>query len=123
MFLSRALRDAASNNKTCSYRIVVKHLHRLQRILIQVFSNQRQLFQYVAGSGNDMTSDGIGLEYVEQFARTRPDQLQIWIGREYLDRLAHQWRGIASGICDAAGEHRYAAGLARLHGVADLFHL
>src|SRR5437868_2481061 len=67
--------------------VLVERLHGLKRILIHVFADQRQLLDDVVGNGDDLTTNLVGLEDVEELARARPDQRSIRRGTQPLHRL------------------------------------
>ena len=52
-------------------------LHRLERILVEILADQRQLGEHVVGDGDDVAADLVGLEDVEQLARAGPEQLGL----------------------------------------------
>ncbi len=54
--------------------IVVKYLHSIQRIIPQVFSNQRELLQNIVHHGDHVAADGIRLKDVREFAGACPNQ-------------------------------------------------
>jgi hypothetical protein len=53
--------------------VVVEHFHRVERVVVQVAPDIRQLPEDVVGDGDDVAADFVGLEDVEQFARAGPD--------------------------------------------------
>ncbi len=59
----------------CLELVIGEHLHGLERIVVEIFADQRKLLQDVIGHGDDLTSNGLGVEDVQQFAQARPDQL------------------------------------------------
>ena len=61
-------------------RILVEHRHRLERITVEILADQRQLFDDVAGHGDDMAADFVGLENIEELARARPEKLGLAAG-------------------------------------------
>src|SRR5881392_2708355 len=69
--------------------VLVERLHRLKRILIHVFADQRQLLDDVVGNRDHLTANLVSLEDVEELARARPDQLGIRRGTQPRHRLGH----------------------------------
>src|ERR1700694_1727448 len=61
--------------ETSADGVVGEHLYGLERVVIEVLADQRKLLQDVIGYGDHLTSDRVGVEDVQQFARARPDQL------------------------------------------------
>ena len=51
--------------KPCGNRVTIKHLHRVQRVFIQVIAKQRKLFKYVIRYSNDLAPDVIRLKDVQ----------------------------------------------------------
>ena len=75
---------------------------------MKVFTYQRELLQNIAGCGNDMAADRIGLNDIEQLARARPDQLHSGMNGDHFHGRGHERYGIAARVGDTAGEHRDA---------------
>ena len=58
------------------------------------------------GDRDDVTADGVGLTYVENLARARPEQFFGWKGCQQLECSLHQGHGVSAGIGNPSGEHR-----------------
>src|SRR5208283_601602 len=101
----------------------MEHLDSIQGVFSQVFSHKVQLFQDVRRNGDDVTADLLGMEYVQQLARTGPYKLEIRIGLEYLHRFSHELVRIHARVCDPSRENRYIAGRAALEAGNDVTHL
>src|SRR6185436_11474463 len=59
--------SARFDPKSGAERVLVKHLHRVERVFGEIFPNERQLAQYVVSNRDDMTADGFGVEDIQQF--------------------------------------------------------
>src|SRR6266511_316898 len=100
-------RRVSSQPEARSGRIVVEHLHRVKRIVVQVATDERQLLQQVIGYGNHLTTDCISLEDIEQLAGTCPDQLCLGIYLEQFHRCGHEGYRIPPCIGNASRKDRY----------------
>ena len=88
----------------------VEHLHRLERVLVEVLADQRELVQDVVGHGDDVAADLVGLEDVEQLARACPDQFRLRVASSTCAAGHHVRHRIDAGVGDAAGEYRTMLG-------------
>jgi hypothetical protein len=82
----------------------VEHLDRFEGVLGEVFADQFELFEDVVGDGDDVATDLVGLEDVEQLAGTGPDEFLGWVRLHHLDGGGHQRHGVAAGVGDSAGK-------------------
>src|ERR1035438_9776516 len=92
--------------KTRGLGVVVEHLHGLQGVLGEVFTNEGEFLEDVVGGGDDVAADCVGLENVQQLAGAGPDQLGVGGLGEYFHGGSHDWDGIAAGVGNASGEDR-----------------
>ena len=60
-------------------RVVVEHLDRIERILVEIVVNQIEFLDDIVGDGDDVTTDGISLKNVKKLARTCPDEFCFWV--------------------------------------------
>ena len=60
--------------------VAVEHLHGLERELVEVLADKRELLEQVGRHRDDVAADRVGLEDVQQLARARPDQLDLGCG-------------------------------------------
>src|ERR1700730_434371 len=114
---SFAWRESGSN------RVAIEHSHGIERILVQVVTDERQLTQYVAGCRNDVAADAVSLENIEHLARTCPHDLRFGARFEHLHGGCHERHRVYSGIGDATREHGDEAGdlgAQRGHDIPDL---
>src|SRR3990172_9273156 len=81
--------------EACLRRVVVEHLHRIERVFVQGPADQTQLLHNVVRHGDDVAADGVGLKDVEKLARTGPDEFRVWRSAQYLDSRGHQRNWIA----------------------------
>src|ERR1700678_607221 len=91
-------------------RIAIKHPHGIERILVQVVTDERQLFQYVAGCRNDVTADTVRMENIEHLTGACPDELSLRKRFEHLNRVGHERQGVHARISDASRKHGDKAG-------------
>ena len=68
--------DGCSEREARRLGVVEEHLDGVERELVEVLADQRQLLQQVVGHGDHMAADRVGLEEVEQLPRAGPDQLR-----------------------------------------------
>src|ERR1700724_3452671 len=54
-------------------RVAVKHPHGIERILLQVVTDERQLPQYVVGGRDHVAAGTVARENIEHFAGAGPD--------------------------------------------------
>src|SRR2546422_7540153 len=81
------LRSRARRQRVpCLDGIIPKHPHRLERVVVEVLAHQIELVEDLVRHRDDVASDGVGVEDIEEFARTRPDELD-------LGRLGDELRG------------------------------
>src|SRR5664279_5534336 len=86
-------------------RIVVKHLDRLQRILIQVLTNHFEFAQYPIRRGNDVAANIVRLKDVQQLAWASPKQFNTAKRRDDAHSLSHYRHWIESSIRNSAREN------------------
>ena len=55
--------------------IIIEHLYGFQRILVEVFPDKAQLLHDIVRYSDDVASDCVGLEDIQEFLRTGPDRL------------------------------------------------
>ena len=55
--------------------VIVKHLHCIERIIVEIVANKRKLLQDVISNGDNMTSDRVCMKNIQKFPWTGPDQL------------------------------------------------
>ena len=94
-------------------RVVVEHLDRIERILVEILADQRQFLERVVGHGDDVATDLIRVENVQEFAGAGPDQLDLSVRRQHLHRRGHDGHGVAAGVGNSAREDGDARGGSR----------
>src|SRR2546430_15995373 len=63
--------------KTGGLGVAVEHLDRFQRELIQILSQEVEFLKQVVGQCDDVASNVVGLDDVQDLARGRPDQFTL----------------------------------------------
>lgn len=67
----------------------MKHLHGIQRVFVQVFSDKGELLQNVMSHDDDVAADLMRLKHIKKLARAGPDQFLVGILSHRADSLAH----------------------------------
>ena len=97
--------------------IIVKHLDRFKRVLIEVLADELEFFQDIGGYRDYVAPYCVCLEDVEQLARTCPNQFQVWIRAQKVYGPCHHGNGVPSGIRDSPSKDRdFAGGTAAENG-------
>src|SRR5260370_16676801 len=89
--------------------VVGEHLYGLERVVIEVLADQRKLLKDVVGHRDDLTSDRVGVEDVQQFALARPDQFGRRRHLQQFYRCRHHWKRILASISPTTTEHPHIA--------------
>ena len=101
--------------------VAVEHAHRLEGDLAVIAVDPRELLQELVRDGDHRTADLGGLHHVQDLARARPEELEVRVRREHLERAAHERNRIGARVGDAAREHRHVrVGAARQRAGDDL---
>ena len=66
-----------AQRETRALRVVVKHLHGVEGVVVEILANEKCFFKHVMSNSNHMAADGLGMIDVQQLARTCPDQFVL----------------------------------------------
>src|SRR5262249_11449122 len=97
---------ATSQSEARSGGIVVKHFDRVERVVVEVFANERELLENVVGDGDDVAADFVRLNHVEELTWAGPDQFGSRRRFEDLEGFGHVRYRIATGVGDTPGKDR-----------------
>src|SRR5688572_13237101 len=113
--LNRARSGSASAASSASteaiagvHRVAMEHPHGVERELVEVLAEQLQLAEQVVRDGDDVAAGAVGLDDVEDLARTSPDQLLPGPVGDRRDRRLDRGNGVDAGVRDPPGEERDA---------------
>src|SRR5229473_2458650 len=79
-------------------RVVHKHLYCVQAVLVEVFAQERELFQKIVRHRDDVAADRVRLHDIKQFARACPNQLDLRTAANTFQGAAHYRKRIATGV-------------------------
>src|SRR3989344_1942898 len=71
--LGRTIPCLCDDTVAGGHGIVVEHLDSIQRVLVEILTDQRQFFQNVISSSDNVATDRVGLKDIEQLTRACPD--------------------------------------------------
>src|ERR1035441_4699881 len=99
-----------SEGKPGCWRVPMKHLDRVERILMEILADESQLLQNIVSQGDDVAADCVGLKHVQEFAGARPDEFLVGVRPHDFECSLHQRQRVDACIGNPARKDGDAGG-------------